>query len=482
MKLKEVLSNILWFGIIPKLTVLVTLFITPLITPYLTPDDYGVIGIISAYVGTIIGFATLGLHVHLTNSYYEYKLRFGVVWRRLIFWMAVGSLGCMLCGMLLLWMILPDVSPWPRWLVTGLSTISILLSFNTVIAQHYYNLRLQPKPLVIRNMLAALSGLGVMFYVVYQLRWGYMGYVISSAVSAVVAFLLFVYPLWYKLKLYPYPNPVNRRVKWWLKVAVPLMPHNVGHILLGSGDRIIMSILMVSTYEIGIYSNGYSFGEYGGVIILALTTALAPVLQTSFRSNNNLQIRRLLIITETVSLVVIMGLSLWMREIYRLLVHNEELQICYTVAGYTCFSFAMFPLYSILSVPAFVEKKTWQLLWLIFVPALLNIILNFIFIPLYGYRAAIITTIISYWSISIIALLVPYYRKYLCMWLGHPFRILWLPAICVLLVYVASFLGACSVWVKSVVSGLFLLGCVGIVISKWTSVCRFEFVHSDINE
>lgn len=481
MKLKEIISNTIWFGIIPKLTILVTLLITPLITPYLTPDDYGVIGIISAYVGTITGFATLGLHVHLTNSYYEYKLRFGIVWRRLIFWMAMGALGCMIVGIFILWIVLPDVSPWPRWMVVGLATLSILFSFNIVIAQHYYNLRLHPKPLVIRNMLAALCGLGVMFFIVYQLRWGYMGYVISTAVSAVVTFLLFIYPLWYKLKLFPYPNPVNKRVKGWIKVAIPLMPHNVGHILLSSGDRIIMSILMVSTYEIGIYSNGYSFGEYGSVLILALTTALSPVMQTSFRSNNYKQIRKLLFFTEGISLLIIMGLSIWMREIYQIMVRNEELQVCHHIAGYTCFSFAMFPLYSILSVPTFVEKKTWQLLWLIFIPALLNIVLNFIFIPIYGYRAAILTTIISYWSICFIALLVPYYREHLRNWLGNPFWVVCFFGGGFFILAISQFIGRLSVLNKGIITCIFLFICCCVIVKKWQNLRDFNFVHSDIN-
>lgn len=39
-----------------------------------------------------------------------------------------------------------------------------------------------------------------------------------------------------------------------------------------------------------------------------------------------------------------------------------------------------------------------QLLWLVFIPGLLNIILLLIFIPLFGYRVAVITTLISYWT------------------------------------------------------------------------------------
>lgn len=481
MRLKEIVSNTIWFGIIPKLTILITVLITPMITPYMTPEDYGIIGVISAYVGTISGFATFGLHIHLTNSYYEYKHHFMVVWRRLMFWMAIGAFLSMLITICLLWFKLPDTFPWPRWCIVILASLGVLLCFNNVIAQNYYNLKLQPKPLVVRNMIGSLSGIAVMFVVVYYLRWGYMGYVISTAVSALTLFLLFVYPLWYKLKIYPYPNPFNRRVKWWLKVAVPVIPHNVGHVLLSSSDRIIMSVLPVSTYDIGIYSNGYTFGEYGSVLILALVVALGPVMQTTFRKKNFTQMRKILIFSELVSLVIIVGLSLWMREIYQLLVRNEELQICHTVAGNICFSYAMYPLYAMISTPAIVEKKTWNLLWLVFVPALLNIILNFLFIPYYGYRAAIITTIIAYWVVSIIVLLVPYYREHLTNWLGNPFRIIWLPVICIIAIISAQWLGEISVVCKSIITFIFLSVCLLIVFMNRQKIRNFSFDHVDID-
>ncbi len=54
------------------------------------------------------------------------------------------------------------------------------------------------------------------------------------------------------------------------------------------------------------------------------------------------------------------------------------------------------------------EKKTKYILWLVFFPAIINIILNFIFIPIYGYIAAAYTTIISYWLI----LLIPFFSDY----------------------------------------------------------------------
>lgn len=129
----------------------------------------------------------------------------------------------------------------------------------------------------------------------------------------------------------------------------------------------------------------------------------------------------------------------------------------------------------------FCWKKTWQLLWLIFVPASLNIVLNFVFISIYGYRVAILTTIISYWSICFIALLVPYYRKHLRDWLGNPFQVLWLFVFCLLMLVVSQFVGSLSTLNKGIITCVFLLICCCVIVKKWQRLRDFNFVHSDIN-
>ena len=482
MKLKEIARNAIWYGVVPRLTILITVLITPLITPYMTPGDYGMIGIISAYVGLITGFSTLGLHVHFANSYYEYKTRFAAVWRRLVFWMVVGSIICMLISMVLLWFELPDTTPWPRLLIIFLGSISILFNFNIMTAQHYYGIRLLPKPLVIRKVIASIIGLVVMFVCVYFFRWGYMGYVFQAATVSVVLFVLFFKPLWIDLRLYPLPHHPNARVKDWFKIALPMLPHNIGHVMLASSDRIIMGLLLISTHDIGIYTNGYTFGEYGGILITALISSLAPVLQTTCRNKNHKQMRKIFIFNEIVALAIILILSIWMREIYQLLVRNQELQISHTVAALTCFSYAMFPLYTILSIPVFVEKKTTKILWLVFMPALINIVLNFIFIPIYGYRAAIITTVISYWSISILVLMVPFFRENLRNWLGNPLKILWLPAICIIVLLLAQLIGGIPTTPKIVLTGAALIVITYFIKRNWNRITNFTFDHKDIIE
>ena len=69
MRVKQLIVNTIWYGVVPKLVAILTILILPFITPYLTLEDYGIIGLINSYKGIAFGVATLGLHLHLTNSY-----------------------------------------------------------------------------------------------------------------------------------------------------------------------------------------------------------------------------------------------------------------------------------------------------------------------------------------------------------------------------------------------------------------------------
>ena len=101
-----------------------------------------------------------------------------------------------------------------------------------------------------------------------------------------------------------------------------------------------------------------------------------------------------------------------------------------------------------MSAPAFIKKNTMQLLWLVFVPGILNIVLCYTFVPLYGYRAAIWSTIVSYWSQLMIPFVVGYYRRSVHEWLGNRWLI-----ILVLMVIIADLLIAneamqFAIWLK----------------------------------
>ena len=80
-----------YYGVVPKLTMLLSVVILPLTTPFLTTFDYGIYGVITSYTSLFVSIAPLGLHIHLTNSYFEYPRHYNLVWGRVLMLMLMAS-------------------------------------------------------------------------------------------------------------------------------------------------------------------------------------------------------------------------------------------------------------------------------------------------------------------------------------------------------------------------------------------------------
>ena len=160
------------------------------------------------------------------------------------------------------------------------------------------------------------------------------------------------------------------------------------------------------------------------------------------------------------ALVTSFLICIWMPEIYSLLIRNASLAQSCDIACLLCFANVVYSFYVFMSAPAFIEKNTVQLLWLVFVPGILNFVLCYTLIPVFGYRAAIWSTIISYWSQLSIPFVVGYYRKSVSQWLGHRGLILVVLLLIVSNLVLANALMHVAVWQKILLSlvALALLG------------------------
>jgi hypothetical protein len=175
-------------------------------------------------------------------------------------------------------------------------------------------------------------------------------------------FLLFLHPIYIKEQIYPYLPNFNNRIKNYLWIALPVIPHNLGHNLLSSSDRIVMSLFNIEINDIGLYTNGYQMGEYVSFLIVGIFTALSPTLQRAFRSHNQATLLYYFRLTFISIFAIVVLLSLWMHVIYHILIRNESLQSAYNVAIVIVFSFMFSTIYNYMSLIVFIKKQTQYIL------------------------------------------------------------------------------------------------------------------------
>ena len=448
MSTKKIVTNTFYYGVVPKLTMLLSIVILPLTTPFLTTYDYGIYGVMTSYTSLFVSIAPLGLHVHLTNSFFETPRHYHLVWGRVLLMILLSSFlfGVLNMGILLL--TLPIGATAEGLLLCMVGSVPIFLLANGLLAQHLFPLVERPKPLVFTNLAGSVSGMLVSFVLIYFFKLGYWGLVSSGFVSSIFVFTVFVKFVWSDYHIKPIWDHNRRRVARMIKIALPLVPHTLGFVLLTSSARIVMSQYRISYDEIGLFSHGSTMGDYAVVVSSALALALAPQIQRTFRSQDFVSYRRLYFLCQTVALVTSFMICVWMPEIYSLLIRNARLAQSCDIACLLCFANVVFAFYTFMSAPAFIEKNTMQLLWLVFVPGILNFVLCYTLIPIFGYRAAIYSTIVSFWSQLAIPFVVGYYKKSVREWLGHRKWILVILVAVLADLLIANQLMHVAIWMK----------------------------------
>ena len=422
----KIIKDSLFYGLVPKLTLFVSVITMPLITPFLTPYDYGISGVLGSYSGLIGAFLPLGLHVHLSNSFFELPRHYNLVWGRVLGLMFVSALFCLVVNFLLLTFIIPMTFSVKLVLLCAFASIPLLYSPNRILAEHLFPLVQKPQPLVLTNLVGSILAIIISFIMIYFFRLGYWGLVVPSVFSGLFCNILFVKFVWKDYHIRPIIEHKVKRIMWMLKVGLPLVPHGLGFMFLASSANIVMSQLHVSYDEIGLYNHGYTMGGYAVIVTSALQTAIAPQIQRAYRSGDYIGYRQLYYLCQSVALISSICICIWLPEIYSFLIRNDELRQSCSIASLMCFSNVVMAFYGFLSAPVFIKKNTLQLLWLVFVPGILNFALCLIFIPLFGYRAAIYSTIIAYWSQLLIPFFVKYYNQQAKIWMGSLMRIVWI--------------------------------------------------------
>lgn len=439
------------YGVIPKISTIINIIILPIITPYLTPKDYGIWGIITSYSNMFLAIAPLGLHIHLTNSFFEYK-KWNLVWGRILYYFLLSGLFFATLNIVVLLFVLKELVFWQRLLVAILGSFNILFFSNGVIAASFYPLVGKPNPLVFRNLVSSLSSILFSFTLIYYLKLGFWGFATGAALSSLLSFLLFIKPIYIKEHIKPIVDKKLSHVKEWMSVSVYVIPHAIGFVLLTSSSRIIMDWYNIPINEIGIFSNGYMVGDYIVVVATSLSIAIGPTMQKMYRKSDYSNYRKLFYMCLMITLCIVSIFALWMPEIYGLLINNPQFNDSIFIARIICFANIVYPFYSFQATISFIEKNTKQLLWLIFFPGIVNIALCTIFIPIWGYKVACFTTLTAFWSQLLVPFISNYHKEKVLLWINKRIRLLYLLVFLLFVVTFFNYMSMTYVYMKIILT------------------------------
>lgn len=188
-----------------------------------------------------------------------------------------------------------------------------------------------------------------------------------------------------------------------LQLSLPLVGYSFSNQILMSSDRIMIS-KMVDNSAVGIYSLLYNVSSLSDIVWNAMIAAFIPYLYQNFDTQKD-KIRKIIDILLILYAGVAIILTFFAPEIVWILATKEYYESINIMPPIACgiFFMAIFAIYT----PIFVYyKKTGYLMVTTTIAAVLNIILNFIFIPIFGYIAAAYTTLVSYGVLAFIQYLI----------------------------------------------------------------------------
>ena len=365
----------------------------PIFTRLMTTDQIGMVNIYTAWYSLISAFATLSL----TSGGFAVAMK-EYAENRDKYESSVLSLTTIVAAIIaIVYIIAPQF--WQS--IIGLpNELIILMLFGFVVNPAYdfwlsrqrYEYKYKLAGAI--SILSAILASAVSIFVVINLSKAnieetaegrlFANYVIIYG----VAFVFWIYIMLKGKKVYC--------LEYWkmsLAISIPLVGYNIAGQILSVSDRMMISN-MVNNSAVGIYGTLYTVSTLSLMIWQAINSSFVPYLfQNIDKKENN--IKRIANLLMALYGIVAVLLTYFAPEIVRILATEEYFEAIYIMppiaAGVFFTSYAN--LYSNVAV---YYKKTKYVMYPAIIAACMNLLLNLIFINLFGYIAAAYTTMFSY--------------------------------------------------------------------------------------
>lgn len=382
----------LWFTACTLLQKCISFITVPIFTRLMTTAEYGLYSTYLSWYSIVVVFCTLNMHtcvyingVAKARNEHE-KDAIAVPLLSLI---EVITLVCFVLYCI-----------FHKWLnrFIGLPTTMVFLMFGQILFEApmnfwTYKQRFEFKyiKLVIRtiSLVVCNSVLGIIFVILSDKNQALARVFSIVIVQAVFGGVFYLYFFKRGRELF-----ACRNWKHALKVQLPLLPHGLSLTILSSSDRIMISNL-VSTAAAGIYSVAYSAGYIMGVLKNSIADALRPWIYEKIKEKSYDDVRA---ITKPIFILIIIitfAFIAFAPEIIAVMAPSRYYEAIYIIPPVAASSFFTF-LYNTFSAVSFYFEKTNKIMIASISGAVINLALNAVCIPVFGYIAAGYTTLFCY--------------------------------------------------------------------------------------
>ena len=371
-------------------------FITmPLFTRLLTTEQYGQYSVYLSWSSILVIFTTLNLaYGSFSTAMVRFeKDRWGYV-------SALQGLCCIL-SLVFLAIYLPFTGAWNQ--LFELPTPLVLLLVVEILGQFavscYYGVQrfeYKYKSVVLLTLLNAVaSPLAAFILVSSTQEKGYariVGYALANITIGIVIFILNSRKG--KGKLF--------RKEYWkyaLSFNIPLIPYYLSQVIFNQSDRIMISHL-VGTDKAGMYSVAYTLGTILTFVLNAINNSYVPWLYTRIKEDRGQENRSISNGIALLMAFLLLGVMAVAPEIILIMAGQAYREAIWVVPSVAMSILLLFYSQLFINIEFYYEEKN-MLVWGSIGAAVLNIVLNWLLIPMFGFVAAGYTTLVSYVAFAV---------------------------------------------------------------------------------
>lgn len=394
-KLKLFIENFLVYGLGGIISKIIPLIMVPVITRMMPNSEY--YGI-SDLANTVISFgsalAVMGMYDAMYRMFFEKddeEFKKDICSTALLF--TIGSSIVIFFVMILFRNIIAlyafgDSKYYYLVYITAMAT---LVGATNSIVSAPTRMQSQRKIFLIMNTVSPILSYGV---AIPLLIAGYyiialpVATVIASFSSEVVFFVL--NKKWFKIGKFK-----KEYLKPLLTIAVPLLPNFLIYWLFNSCDK-LMIVNLIGAGASGIYTVGSKLGHCSQLIYTAFAGGWQFFAFSTMKEENQVENNsKVFEYLGVISFVCTVFVFAWSKPIFELLFDGEYVS-GYITAPYLFLAPLLQMLFQVGANQFLVVKKTWPNLPILMSGAIVNILLNFVLIPMIGIEGVAIATLVGY--------------------------------------------------------------------------------------
>lgn len=385
----EPIKASIWFTVCSFLQKGIQFITVPIFTRMLTTEQYGLFNVFNSWLQIVMIFATLNLYCGVFNNgmlkYEDDRDRYVSSMQ------GVSTTVTLLClGVYLL-----NTGFWNR--ILELPTVLVLAMFVEVLfipaisfwsAKQRFDYKYKALVLLTIGMSIADPLIGILAVMSTEYK-GEAKILSAVLVQVVVGLLIYIYNAFKGKSFY-----VKEYWKFAIAFNVPLIPHYLSQTVLNNSDRIIINQIC-GGHQAGIYSVAYSAAMILSIINFSVNNSFIPWTYKKMKSEEYNDIGKV----ANFILILIAGMNLaliaFAPEAISILAPKQYFDAIWVIPPVAVSVYFMF-MYTLFGNIEFYFEENKFVMFASIIGAILNIVLNYMFIPIYGYIVAAYTTLGCY--------------------------------------------------------------------------------------